>query len=160
MKPLFVALGAVAALGVATRAVAGPAGNTGLSKHIGVQVTRTPARGELMTVRVKRVYADAEESDGFRLLVDRLWPRGVSKERAALDLWLKDVAPTPELRKWFDHKEERFAEFSSRYEQELSVNPAVDQLREIIRVNPVVTLVYGARSEKINGAVVLAEFVA
>jgi len=111
-----------------------------------------------MTVRVKRVYADVEAADGFRVLVDRLWPRGISKERAALDLWLEDIAPSPDLRKWFDHREERFAEFSQRYEQELSRNPAADQLREIIRVNPVVTLLYGARSPEINDAVVLAKF--
>ena len=79
---------------------------------------------------VKRVYDAPASGDGFRVLVDRLWPRGLSKEHAALDLWLKDVAPSPELRTWFDHREDRFAAFSKRYVAELGSNAAVDRLRE------------------------------
>jgi uncharacterized protein YeaO (DUF488 family) len=107
---------------------------------------------------VKRVYDDPAPGDGFRVLVDRLWPRGLSKEHAALDLWLKDVAPSPELRTWFDHREDRFAAFSKRYGAELGGNPAVGTLREAARDHPTVTLLYGARSPEVNHAVVLARF--
>ena len=107
---------------------------------------------------VKRVYDDPAPGDGFRVLVDRLWPRGLSKEPAALDLWLKDVAPSPELRTWFDHRDDRFAVFTERYVAELRGNPAVGTLREAARDHPTVTLLYGARSPEVNQAVVLARF--
>ena len=107
---------------------------------------------------VKRVYDDPAPGDGFRVLVDRLWPRGLSKEHAALDLWLKDVAPSPELRTWFDHREDRFAAFAKRYVAELGSNAAVGTLREADRDHPTVTLLYGARSPEVNHAVVLARF--
>ncbi|MEJ0037735.1 MAG: DUF488 family protein [Gammaproteobacteria bacterium] len=107
-----------------------------------------------MTFRIKRVYEPAIEADGMRILVDRLWPRGVSKVNAHLTQWLKDVAPSPELRRWFDHKPERFAEFSRRYEKELEDSAALKELRKLGR-NEVVTLVYGARDPEINHARVL-----
>jgi uncharacterized protein YeaO (DUF488 family) len=109
-----------------------------------------------MSFLIKRVYDEADPGDGFRVLVDRLWPRGVSKQRAHLDLWLKDVAPSPELRVWFDHRADRFEEFTARYTAELAANPAAGELRQIGREHPTVTLLYGARSHEINGAVVLA----
>ncbi len=68
-----------------------------------------------MKVQIKRIYEPRSKEDGFRLLIDRLWPRGVSKEKAALNGWMKDISPSPELRKWFDHKEENFKEFKTRY---------------------------------------------
>ena len=111
-----------------------------------------------MAFTIKRIYDEADPSDGFRVLVDRLWPRGMSKQRAALDLWLKDVAPSPELRAWFDHRADRFREFSARYAAELGTNQAIAELREIARTNSTVTLLYGARSPEINHAVVLVEF--
>ena len=111
-----------------------------------------------MPFLTKRVYDEADADDGFRVLVDRLWPRGVSKRDAALDLWLKDVAPSPELRVWFGHRADRFAEFSARYTAELDTSPAVDELRRIARTNPTVTLLYGARDPDVNHAVVLAGF--
>ena len=111
-----------------------------------------------MTVHIKRIYDEAEKRDGFRVLIDRLWPRGVSRQRAALDLWLKDVAPSPDLRAWFDHRPDRFVEFSARYTTELDANPAVDELRQIAETHPTVTLLYGAKSPEINHAVVLAKF--
>jgi uncharacterized protein YeaO (DUF488 family) len=111
-----------------------------------------------MPFLIKRIYDGADPSDGFRVLVDRLWPRGMSKQRARLDLWLKDAAPSSELRTWFDHRAERFPEFSLRYRAELDTNAAVDELRQIARANPTVTLLYGAKSPEINHAVVLAEF--
>jgi len=112
------------------------------------------------SVVVKRVYEPASADDGFRVLVDRLWPRGVSRERAALDLWLKEIAPSTELRVWFDHQEERFTEFSRRYRAELDANPAIDRLRDTIAAHPVTTLLFGAKSPTMNEAAVLADYLA
>jgi uncharacterized protein YeaO (DUF488 family) len=113
----------------------------------------------MSTIKTKRIYEEPASTDGFRVLVDRLWPRGVSKERAALDLWCKEIAPTPELRTWFDHREDRFAEFKKRYLHELKSNPTVpDILQSIGRRNA--TLLYGAHDPAINHAVVLADFLA
>lgn len=111
----------------------------------------------MTAVRIKRIYEDPAPADGYRVLVDRLWPRGVSKDAAALDRWLKDVAPSPELRTWFGHRADRFAEFTQRYTAELESNPAVGELRELLANHETVTLLYGARDEKVNHAVVLAD---
>jgi uncharacterized protein YeaO (DUF488 family) len=108
-------------------------------------------------VVIKRVYDPASPSDGFRVLVDRLWPRGVSHERAALDLWLKEVAPSPELRVWYGHVNERYPEFRQRYLAELETNPALNQLREVVAAHPLTTLLYGSKSP-LNEAAVLADF--
>jgi uncharacterized protein YeaO (DUF488 family) len=106
--------------------------------------------------KLKRVYEEAVPGDGFRVLVDRLWPRGVSKERAQLGLWLKDAAPSPELRKWFGHVPERWPEFEQRYRAEVADNPAVVRtLRDLEREHGTVTLLFGARDEERNEAVVL-----
>lgn len=114
-----------------------------------------------MTVRIKRVYEQADDADGFRVLVDRLWPRGVSKDRAHVDLWLKDVAPSTGLRHWFHHEEQLFDEFSARYRAELDANgDAVAELRDVVGQHPVVTLVYGAKDEHHNQAVVLSDYLA
>lgn len=107
-------------------------------------------------ISVKRIYDPPDDSDGTRVLVDRLWPRGVTKSRAAIDLWLKDVAPTPRLRTWFGHSAERWAQFQQEYRAELAGNPAVAQLRTLAQSGPV-TLVYAARDPEINHAIVLAE---
>jgi len=106
------------------------------------------------SLALKRVYEPPSPKDGARILVDRLWPRGISKAKAALDGWNKDVAPSPALRKWFGHKPERFAEFSKRYRAELKRNPAIAEMRKL---KGKVTLVYGARDPAINHAVVLAK---
>jgi len=106
----------------------------------------------------KRVYEPAEKADGYRVLVDRLWPRGVSKERAALDEWAKDVAPSSDLREWFGHVPERFAEFTTRYEAELEHHPALQTYSQEWRKHPVVTLLFGARDQVHNEAVVLVKF--
>jgi len=111
-----------------------------------------------MGVQIKRIYDEPAATDGYRVLVDRLWPRGMSKERAGLDLWLKDIAPTPELRTWFGHDPERFAEFTARYTAELDANPAVHQLRELAATHPVVTLVYAAHDPQVNHARVLQKY--
>jgi uncharacterized protein YeaO (DUF488 family) len=108
-------------------------------------------------VRLKRAYDPAEPDDGYRVLIDRLWPRGVSKERARLDEWARELAPSAELRTWFGHDPERFAEFERRYRAELADHDEkLDELRRRAREGPL-TLVYGARDEEHNDAVVLAE---
>lgn len=111
-------------------------------------------------LRIKRAYEPASDEDGYRVLVDRLWPRGISKDHARIDLWLKDVAPSTGLRKWFGHDPERWDEFRRRYTQELTGNPEpLDRLRSLMRKGPV-TLVYGAKDEQHNDAVVLHELLA
>jgi uncharacterized protein YeaO (DUF488 family) len=109
------------------------------------------------TIDIKRAYEDATESDGFRILVDRLWPRGRTKDQMALAQWSKDWAPSPALRKWFDHRPDRFMEFSRRYISEMESNPSI---QEALKSMPMkhITLVYGARDSKINHAVVLASY--
>jgi uncharacterized protein YeaO (DUF488 family) len=106
-------------------------------------------------VRLRRVYELPTPEDGRRILVDRLWPRGVSKARAALDAWAKDVAPSSDLRRWFGHDPARWEEFKRRYRQELAAHPeALRPLLEAAAEGPL-TLVYGARDERHNEAVVL-----
>lgn len=107
---------------------------------------------------IKRVYDAPADDDGCRVLVDRLWPRGVSKERAGLDLWLKEVAPSEPLRKEFAHMQERFAAFRTAYEAELEGNPAVQTLHSLAAEHGQVTLLYGARDPQTNHARVLLEF--
>jgi uncharacterized protein YeaO (DUF488 family) len=115
-------------------------------------------KGQAMgTIAVKRVYDPAAPADGLRILVDRLWPRGLRKETVALDHWSKEVAPSTELRKWFDHRPERFPEFERRYRDELAENSHVkDLLAQVGHAHA--TLLYAARDPRINHAVVLAEF--
>jgi len=110
-----------------------------------------------LDVRTKRVYEPAEQSDGYRVLIDRLWPRGVSRERARLDEWARDLAPSSGLRKWFGHDPERFPEFRKRYREELRAHSdSLDELRERASHGPL-TIVYGARDTEHNDAVVIAE---
>lgn len=111
-------------------------------------------------LKIKRVYTGKEETDGYRVLVDRIWPRGMTKELADVDLWLKDVAPSKELRQFFNHEKEKFPEFKKKYQEELKQGPqkeALNTLKEIINTHDVVTLVYGAKNETYNQAVVLKE---
>ena len=110
------------------------------------------------TVSIKRIYDPAEDSDGYRILVDRLWPRGVSKERADLDAWLKDVAPSPDLRTWWDHDPARMDEFAAKYRAELEDSSAVAELRNVIAEHSPVTLLYGAHDPKVNHAAILRDF--
>lgn len=107
-------------------------------------------------ITLKRIYEKPEASDGYRILVDRLWPRGVSKEKAHLDLWLKDIAPSTELRKWFGHDPEKWPEFQKKYIAEIAANQeAFTKLKKIEEENKVVTLLYAARDETHNEAVVI-----
>ena len=110
-------------------------------------------------VRLKRAYERPSQGDGYRVLVDRLWPRGVRKEALRLDLWAKDVAPSPRLRTWFGHDPARFREFARRYAAELRAPAARALLAELGRraAHGTVTLVYAARDEQHNGAVVLRD---
>ena len=106
-------------------------------------------------IKLKRVYEKASPRDGFRVLVDRLWPRGLTKERASVDLWLKQVAPTTELRKWFGHDPAKWKEFQTRYRKELKgQNDALSLLKQKSKEHTV-TLMYGARDEEHNEALVL-----
>ncbi len=110
-------------------------------------------------IQVKRVYDEAVASDGSRILVDKLWPRGLSKEKAKVDVWLKDIAPSDELRKWFGHEPEKWNEFRRRYFEELKgKKEAVGVIVEKSR-SGAVTLLYGAKEEKYNNAVALKEFI-
>ena len=109
---------------------------------------------------IKRIYDEPLASDGYRVLVDRLWPRGIKKSDAQLDEWAKDVAPSTELRKFFDHKSSRFEEFSQRYRAELHDNADAKRLREVIQTHNNVTLLYGARDPHVNHAVVLQDWLA
>ncbi len=112
-------------------------------------------------VRIQRVYDDGGSpaaSGEFRVLVDRLWPRGVTKERAAVDLWLKEVAPSTELRKSFHHEAELFDDFVRRYRAELEENPAADELREVFRKHDNVVLLYSAKDHAQNQAAVLLDY--
>lgn len=107
------------------------------------------------SLQIKRVYAEPSEEDGKRILVDRLWPRGLTKEKAKVDLWLKDVAPSNDLRKWFGHEPEKWSEFQSRYKRELKTHPeALAVLRHEVAQGHV-TLLYGARDREHNEAAVL-----
>lgn len=110
-----------------------------------------------MAVALKRVYDEPAPADGTRILVDRLWPRGLSREAAHLDLWLKDVAPSNELRKWFGHDPDRWSEFRTRYRDELKHNPdALAQLKQAVAKGHA-TLLFGAKDKQHNQAVVLKE---
>jgi len=111
-----------------------------------------------MIVRLKRVYLPAEPSDGFRILVDRLWPRGLAKESARIDLWLKDIAPSTGLRKWFGHDAKRWRSFRTKYFREIDSHAdALAVLLDHVRKGPV-TLVYAAREERYNDALALNEY--
>lgn len=111
-----------------------------------------------MNIKLKRAYEPPEPTDGKRILVERLWPRGLTKEKAHVDLWLKDIAPTTDLRKWFDHDPEKWTEFKKRYRAELKKNDAqVALLKQAIGKHPA-TLVYGAKDEEHNAAIVLLDF--
>ena len=110
-------------------------------------------------INIKRVYEPPDKADGFRVLVDRVWPRGMTKEKAEVDLWMKDIGPSTDLRKWFGHDPERWEEFRRRYREELAQEPElIAQLRGYAEKGPL-TLVYSAKDEAHNQAVVIQEVV-
>ncbi len=110
-------------------------------------------------ITVKRIYEPTDAEDGFRVLVDRLWPRGVSKEKAKLDLWFKEIAPSNDLRTWFHHDPEKWQEFVKRYHAELRYNQeAVAELEQLAKHHKKLTLLFGAKDTEHNEAVVLQEY--
>jgi uncharacterized protein YeaO (DUF488 family) len=108
-------------------------------------------------IRIKRVYEEPSPDDGFRVLVDRLWPRGLTRERAQADVWLKEIAPSTALRLWFRHDPRLWEEFRRRYKAELAANTALDDLRVLVRGRKRATLLYGAKVTDHNHAIVLRE---
>ena len=116
-----------------------------------------------MIIKIQRIYIEQTENndDSFRILVDRLWPRGLSKDKVKIDLWLKDIAPTTSLRKWFAHDEKKWNEFKIRYFKELDQNSNSEPINKILdKVNEkgLVTLLYSAKNEKFNNAAALKEY--
>ena len=112
-----------------------------------------------MPIKIKRVYDPPEKADDTRILVDRLWPRGLAKEQARIDEWLKEIAPSDALRQWFGHKPERWEEFQKRYHQELQIAERQEQLRHLrtLMRKGTVTLLFAAKDDERNNATVLAE---
>jgi uncharacterized protein YeaO (DUF488 family) len=107
-------------------------------------------------IKIKRVYDSPSTEDGFRILIDRLWPRGMSKEKAHLDFWMKEIAPSEELRQWFSHEPRKWEEFQKRYQKELlAKQDLVEQIRRLEKEKTIVTLVYSARDTEHNNALVL-----
>jgi uncharacterized protein YeaO (DUF488 family) len=109
-------------------------------------------------IRIARIYQDVDPDDGQRVLVDRIWPRGIRKDDPRVGIWLKDVAPSKELREWYHHQPERFDEFASRYEAELADNPAMEEVRKLTK-RGVVTLVTASRDLDDSQAAVLAKVI-
>ena len=114
--------------------------------------------GKPMEIRIKRVYDEPEEADGRRILVDRLWARGLSKERARVDVWIKEIAPSTELRRWYGHDHHKWTEFKRRYAAELEANPgSIEAIVAEIQAG-VVTFLYSSKEEKLNNAVALKQY--
>ncbi len=109
-------------------------------------------------IHIKRIYEPPAASDGTRILVDRLWPRGVAREEARIDAWIKDVAPSDALRRWYSHDPEKWPEFRARYIAELKHNPAVVELQDMAAKSKTLTLLFAAKDKLRNNATVLQEF--
>lgn len=112
---------------------------------------------EKFPIKIKRIYDFPSTEDGLRILVDRLWPRGITKEKAAIDYWYKEITPSNDLRKWFAHKEDRFKEFSRLYKEELKSQEEVLRKVKLFSTKKPVTLIYAAKDPKINHAIILRE---
>src|ERR1700733_600357 len=112
-----------------------------------------------MNVSVKRVYEPFSVEDGYRILIDRLWPRGIKKEGANIDVWLKEIAPSTALRKWFNHEPEKWEEFRRKYHEELNTSEAFNELTSYLLKHKTITLLYASKEEKINHAIVLQQFI-
>ena len=111
------------------------------------------------SLKLKRIYAPPAKSDGFRILVDRLWPRGLSKQKAKVDHWLRDIAPSTALRRWYGHDPARWPEFRRRYAGELKAQPgALKELQALLKAHPTVTLLFSSKEEKLNNAVALKAY--
>jgi len=112
-----------------------------------------------MKVNVKRIYEEHENADGFRILVDRIWPRGIKKEKAQIDSWMKEVAPSTALRKWFAHDPDKWPDFVSKYKKELHGSMAFRELMTLVKKHKTVTLIFSSTDEAHNQAVALKKFV-
>lgn len=112
-----------------------------------------------MTIQIKRIYEPASKTDGYRILVDRLWPRGIKKETAPFDKWLKEIAPSTNLRKWFNHEPEKWTSFCEKYYAELNGSAALGELLFYIREHKNVTLLFSSRDEQHNHALALQQFI-
>ncbi|MGI0047161.1 MAG: DUF488 domain-containing protein [Nitrosotalea sp.] len=110
-------------------------------------------------IKIKRIYEPVSKEDGFRILVDRLWPRGVSKESAQIDMWLKEVAPSDSLRKWFSHDPKKWIEFKKRYHEEMKEKKdAISNIRSLEKEKRTITLLYSAKDMEYNNAIFLQEY--
>ena len=110
-------------------------------------------------IKIKRVYEKYSPDDGFRILIDRLWPRGISKDAAHVDLWFKEIAPTDHLRKWFSHDPKKWEAFKKKYNKELKENkPSLDKIKDLKKEHKNITLIFSAKDKQHNNAVVLSEF--
>jgi uncharacterized protein YeaO (DUF488 family) len=107
---------------------------------------------------IKRIYEPYSEKDGYRILVDRLWPRGIKKETAHINVWMKEVAPSAELRKWFNHEPEKWKHFLAKYKTELQSSPFFEELKGLIKKHKTITFLYGAKDELHNQAMALKSF--
>jgi uncharacterized protein YeaO (DUF488 family) len=132
-----------------------------MADHRAPSTARRKSMANTCSVRIKRAYAAPSRGDGRRVLVDRIWPRGISRNELKLDAWLKDVAPSDDLRRWFNHDPARWPQFVARYRAELAESPAKEALAELVRFaqQRTLTLVYGARDETHNNAVALNEII-
>ncbi|MDH5463911.1 MAG: DUF488 family protein [Nitrosopumilus sp.] len=109
-------------------------------------------------IKIKRIYEDYSESDGYRILIDRLWPRGISKESAKIDLWIKEIAPSNDLRKWYSHNSEKNKQFQKKYINELEDNPdSVNEIKKKINTQKTITLLYASKASKPIHAIVLQQ---
>ena len=112
-----------------------------------------------MMIKIKRIYEKYSPDDGFRILIDRLWPRGVSKDDAHVDVWFREIAPTDHLRKWFSHDPKQWEQFKKKYIKELKENkPSLDKIKDLKKEHKIITLIFSAKDEQHNNAVVLSEF--
>src|ERR1700761_4535306 len=111
------------------------------------------------TINIKRIYEAYDEADGLRILVDRLWPRGIKKETAHIDRWFKEIAPSNKLRKWYDHDPEKFQAFSKKYQEELNQTHELDELINYIDHHPTITLLFAAKDTDLSNAAVLRDVI-
>lgn len=110
-------------------------------------------------IKIKRIYDPSEKEDGYRILIDRLWPRGLTKEKAKIDLWLKEIAPSNDLRKWFAHDPEKWEEFKNKYKEELKTKQELlHKIKQLEKEKKTVTMLYSAKEKEHNNAVALSDF--
>jgi uncharacterized protein YeaO (DUF488 family) len=131
----------------------------GIVKKQKSNLPKTRLLCEARMIKIKRVYDPPAKEDGYRILIDRLWPRGLTKERAKIDLWLKEIAPSNELRKWFNHDPEKWEEFKAKYEKELTNKQnLLHEIKQLEKEKGIVTLLYSTKETEHNNAVALNGF--